>query len=87
MEKIHGDVLRIYVMPPGTAFPWVKLYHHPYGIKHSGQEVDAVDATHDREALVRMIGEMVVSASPILTAWTSCAPPSAIPAGGKEGER
>jgi len=70
-ERTKGDILKVYVMPPSTAFPWIRLTHHPYGIKHSGVEVDAINADRDRETLARMIGEMVINHSPILQAWTA----------------
>ena len=69
--KTTGDVLRLYVMPPGNAFPWIKLHHHPEGIRRPGIEVDAIDASRDRQELARTLGEMIISQSPILTAWTS----------------
>jgi len=70
-KKTRGDVLRLYVMPPSDAFPWVKLHHHPEGIRKPGVEVDALDAMRDREQLARALGEMIIGASPILTEWTS----------------
>mgnify|MGYP007047029417 CR=1 FL=1 len=70
-KKTTGDVLRRYVMPPGDAFPWIKLHHHPEGIRCPGTEVDATNALRDRQELARVLGEMIISHSPILTAWTS----------------
>ncbi len=72
MPKLtSGDVLRLYVMPPSAAFPWIRLYHHPEGIRRPGIEVDAMNALRDRQDLARALGEMIISASPVLTAWTS----------------
>ena len=68
--KTTGDVLRLYVMPPGNAFPWIKLHYHAEGIRRPGVEVDAINALRNREALARALGEMIISHSPILTAWT-----------------
>ncbi len=70
-KPTSGDVFRVYVMPPGSSFPWVQVFHHPYGIKESGVGVAGVDAVHDRDALAKMLGEAIIDSSAILTAWTA----------------
>jgi hypothetical protein len=69
-KKTAGDVLRLYVTPPADTFPWIKIHHHPEGIRRPGVEVDALDAVRDRAELARMLGEAIIGSSPILTAWT-----------------
>lgn len=37
MKKMHGDVLRINITPPGQSYPWIHIFVHEYGIKQSGK--------------------------------------------------
>jgi hypothetical protein len=70
-QTTAGDILKIYVMPPGATFPWVRLTHYPHGIRKKGVPVDSLNAHRDRDEMVRMIGEMVIRHSPILQEWTT----------------
>ena len=70
-KETAGDILKIYVMPASSAFPWVKLTRYPHGIRKKGIEVDSLNAHRDRDEMVRMIGEMVIRHSPILQEWTN----------------
>jgi hypothetical protein len=70
-RKVRGDVLRIVITPfgPGPAgFSWVKVFRHPYGIKHPasyGRAPTGVNATRrkSRRELAAEIGEVVIAAS------------------------
>jgi hypothetical protein len=68
-KRTKGDVYKLYVMPPGDRVPLVRLAHHPYGIRSPGREIELAEAWRDRDELARMIGEMVIRNSPILSAW------------------
>jgi hypothetical protein len=38
MKKMHGDVLRINITPPGQSYPWIHIFVHEYGIKQALQQ-------------------------------------------------
>jgi len=71
MEETHGDVFRINILPPGTSFPWIKVFRHPYGIRKAGAEVGGVDANKkmSRERVALDIGETIIRNSKVLSSW------------------
>lgn len=73
-DPIRGNIVKVYITPPSTTFPWIKVSKHPEGIRAPGQEVASLNASPDRERLVRDLGEAVLEGSEILQAWLAAAP-------------
>jgi len=70
-KKTRGDVFRINILPPGTSFPWVRIFRHEYGIRYGGKDVGGVDPKKgkSREEVAKEIGEEIIRNSKILKAW------------------
>lgn len=65
-----GDVFKVYVYPPSTTFPWVRVFRYPYGIKGGKpQDVGGVNPTRNRAEVAQLIGEEIIRNSKILSKW------------------
>ena len=71
LQKTKGDVFKIYITPPSTSFPWIRVFLHEYGIKKSGREVGGINAIKklNREHIALEIGNKIIDNSHILQEW------------------
>jgi len=71
MKKTSGDVFKIYVTPPSTSFPWIRVFLHEYGIKKTGRELGGINASKklSHEHIALEIGNTVINNSHILKDW------------------
>ncbi|MBM76208.1 MAG: hypothetical protein CMK59_12465 [Proteobacteria bacterium] len=78
MKKIKGDRLSIYICPPGTSFPWIKLYDQPYGLKGPQYELDTFDVRKGKtqDEVAKELGELLLQHSPVLKKWFDTLPQS-----------
>lgn len=76
-KRTRGDVLRINITPSvrkdgKQEKPWLKIYHHPFGIKYPGKLTsDQAEAKKgiSRKKVAQLIGEEIIKSSKILSEW------------------
>jgi hypothetical protein len=69
-KETAGDVFRGYVYPPSTAFPWVRFFRYPQGLK-AGKPLDVggVNPTKNRAEVAQLMGEEIIRNSKVLRKW------------------
>lgn len=75
-KKTSGDVIRINVTPykglKTQTFPWVRIFKHPYGIRHAaatGATEEGPSKDETRQEFALRLGMRVIQKSKILTKW------------------
>jgi hypothetical protein len=73
MEKIVGNAFYIYITPPSTSYPRIRIWKRPYGLKGSnGTPMEGELGKYwqfSLEELAEAIGKAIVENSPILQEW------------------
>jgi hypothetical protein len=73
MKKLAGDAFYIYITPPGTAYPRIRIWKRPYGLKGSNEAPMEGELgkywQHSLEELAEVIGKAIVKHSSILQEW------------------
>jgi len=69
-DEIAGNAYYIYMTPRATAFPWIKIYRRPQGLKGKGELIGGgYDTKWSLDEIALAIGRTIVENSPILQEW------------------
>lgn len=71
-KKTSGDVLRLYITPPGDTYPAIQIFKHRRGIKEKaspGRWEAGAQKGKSRKAVALEIGKAVIRSSRVLKAW------------------